>query len=755
MTKKPTYEELEQRVRALEQEKLESQFMQDTIARGEWQILQTESKTISKTNLPEDDLEVIINVEEIQSIMDDFHYLTNMVTAILDIKGNVIEATGWQDICTKFHRNHPKAARNCTESDLFLAKNLKPGEYIDYKCKNGLWDVVTPLYVGTKHLGNIFTGQFFYDDDPIDEEFFIKQAAIYGFEKDSYMDAYRRIPRYNRETIKHLISFLVKFTTYISRISLLNLKLKKEIHDRRQLEEALKNSQMRLRTLIRVIRDLVWLKDIHGVYLFCNSRFESFFGANEKAIIGKTDYDFVDKELADFFRENDKVAVDKGKPVKNEEEVTFAEDGHCEILETIKIPVYRNDGQIDGILGIGRDITGRKQIEQDLRTRESFLRSVINQSPFAIWISDAKGTIQQANPALKNFLNLTDEQFIGQYNILKDPIVERQGLMPLIRTVFEEGKTISFTCDWDGKDIPTMNLKGANTVSIEATMFPIHNSAGKLTNVVLNWIDISDRKKAEEEILNLNRDLELRVYQRTAELEEINKELEDFVYSISHDLRAPLRSISGFSEIINRRHKASLNEEGQHYFDNIVKASRQMGELIDDLLKFSRLGRLSITSETISLKDVFITVMETLSDEIEKTGAHVNIPEYMPAVQGDLRLTTHVFINLLENALKYHKPGILPVIDVDFEITAPYIIISIIDNGIGIDPAYYEKIFKIFQRLHSQTEYPGTGIGLAAVKKALQIMNGQVWVESELDRGSIFKIKILMAATASSGRTQQ
>ncbi len=493
MAEKSTYEELEQRIKELEQEKLESTMMKEVITRGEeWPLHTIESKTNPEIHIQEVDLDAIINAEEIQSIMDDFCYLTHMTTAILDLKGRVIEATGWQDICTKFHRIHPKTAHNCTESDLFLAKDLKPGEYVDYKCKNGLWDVVTPLYVGTQHLGNIYTGQFFYDDEQIDEKFFIKQAEACGFDKDSYMDALRRIPKYNRETVNHLMRFLVKFTTYISKISFVNIQLEKEIRE---------------------------------------------------------------------------------------------------------------------------------------------------------------------------------------------------------------------------------------------------------------------RKEAEEEIRELNRNLELRVHQRTVQLEEVNKELEDFVYSVSHDLRAPLRSISGFAEIIDRRHKNSLNEEGRHYFDNIVKASRQMGDLIDDLLKFSRLGRKAIEIGNVSLDDVFEAAIETLSDPIKETDARINIPEKMPVIQADITLATHIFINLLENAVKYHQPNEPPLVDVGFEVEDPYVVVSVADNGIGIEEEYHEKIFNIFQRLHSQAEYPGTGIGLAAVKKAVQIMDGRVWVESKPGEGSVFKIKVLMATTAQTGIT--
>ncbi|MFH2126945.1 MAG: PocR ligand-binding domain-containing protein [Pseudomonadota bacterium] len=204
MPKEPTREEPSQRTKALEEERLNADI--DTGANRP--VIQ--------------DMATIINMAEVQSIMDDFYNLTGMVTAILDLKGNVLEQTGWQDICTKFHRKHPQTSQNCTESDLFLVKSLKPGEYAEYKCKNGLWDVVTPLHVGGTHLGNIYTGQFFYDDEQVDEEVFEKQAEMYGFDKKAYLDAFHRIPRYSRETITHLMNFLVKFAVYISKIGLAN-----------------------------------------------------------------------------------------------------------------------------------------------------------------------------------------------------------------------------------------------------------------------------------------------------------------------------------------------------------------------------------------------------------------------------------------------------------------------------------------------------------------------------------------------------
>jgi len=251
MPQNPTYEELLQKVKALEEEKSAWQ-KSSAVEQTDLSVKKMEPVKNNEDCLGEsENLGSIINVEKLQSIMDDFHHLTGMVTAILDLNGSVIEATGWRDICTKFHRIHPKTAQNCTESDLYLAKNITPGQYIQYQCKNGLWDVVTPLYIGDKHLGNIYTGQFFYDEDTVDEQRFVRQAEEYGFDKDAYLDALHRVPRYSRDVIDHLMSFLVQFTSYISHVGLANVKLEMEVKERMRAEEMLQKAHDDLERRVR------------------------------------------------------------------------------------------------------------------------------------------------------------------------------------------------------------------------------------------------------------------------------------------------------------------------------------------------------------------------------------------------------------------------------------------------------------------------------------------------------------------------
>jgi PAS domain S-box-containing protein len=226
----------------------------------------------------DEDLSNILDTPAIQSLMEDFTRLTSMAMAIIDLRGNVLVATGWQDICTQFHRGHPQAARNCTESDLFLAQNLRPGEYVAYKCQNHLWDVATPLFIGGKHVGNIFTGQFFYDDEPVDEQLFIDQAANYGFDRDQYLSALHRVPRISRARVKSLMDFLTKFSALISKLSYSNLKLAKAISEEQRIEATLRQSEEHFRRLTKLSPLPVLIISQQGDIEYLNDRFLTTFG---------------------------------------------------------------------------------------------------------------------------------------------------------------------------------------------------------------------------------------------------------------------------------------------------------------------------------------------------------------------------------------------------------------------------------------------------------------------------------------------
>ena len=201
--------------------------------------LKLDSILMPGTDISDLELINILDIPAIQSLMDDFSRLTGMGTAIVDLKGNVIESSGWTDICKKFHRINERSARFCKESDLFLSRNLKPGQYVAYKCRNNLWDVVTPLVIGDKHVGNIYTGQFFYKDEIIEDAVFFAQAEEFGFDREKYMAALRTVPRFSHEQINHLMDYMVKFSGIISRLSFSNLKLARSMTEQKRVQEEL------------------------------------------------------------------------------------------------------------------------------------------------------------------------------------------------------------------------------------------------------------------------------------------------------------------------------------------------------------------------------------------------------------------------------------------------------------------------------------------------------------------------------------
>ena len=277
-------------------------------------------------------------------------------------------------------------------------------------------------------------------------------------------------------------------------------------------------------------------------------------------------------------------------------------------------------------------------------------------------------------------------------------------------------------------------------VDVETSASPFEDRGVVSIHVILR--DITERKRAEMALRELADALEQRVLDRTADLEEANRELEAFAYSVSHDLRAPLRAVSGFSQILARRHAAGLDADGRHYLDNIVAASRQMGELIEDLLAYSRLGRRAIRQEPVPLEPIVERLRRTFGERMAVSGARLDVEEPLATPIGDPMLVEQVLSNLVSNALTYCRTGVASEVRIGGARVDGEVVLSVTDNGIGIAPEFHERIFEVFARLHSDEEYAGTGIGLAIARKAARLMDGDIAVESTPGSGSSFSLRL-------------
>jgi len=497
--------------------------------------------------------------------------------------------------------------------------------------------------------------------------------------------------------------------------------------------ELLASHSARLDALLKTLPDLVWLKDANGVYLSCNPRFELFFGAPEAEIRGKTDHDFVPADLADFFREKDRAAIAAGGPRVNEEWVSFASDGHRELLETIKTPVFDGRGRLLGVLGIARDITQRKQAEASLREQEAFFRLIAENMGDMVTVLDVQGRRLYDSPAYRAlFGNPEEVQEPDPFASVHPDDRER------VRRAF--ATTIATGVGTRGTF--RVVLPGGGWRDIESQGGVIRNVDGRVERVVVVSRDVSERKRMEDRIHQLNADLEARVSQRTAELDAVNKELQTFTYSVSHDLKAPLRGIDGYCRLLLEDHREQLGEEGRVFLDNVRNGVAHMARLIEDLLAYSRLERRGLHGQTLDLSRQAGMVLDSRRAEIQALGMVVDVRLHGLSACADPAALNIVLRNLVDNALKFARQSQPPKLAISGTQSEKSVTVAIKDNGIGFDMRFHERIFEIFQRLQRAEDYPGTGVGLAIVHKAAQRMGGRVWAESQLGRGATFYLEL-------------
>ena len=383
------------------------------------------------------------------------------------------------------------------------------------------------------------------------------------------------------------------------------------------------------------------------------------------------------------------------------------------------------DGSVAIVYG---DITERKKAEDALQSASLYNRTLIEASIDPLVTIGKDGKITDVNASTENITGYNRDDLIG--TDFSDYFTEPESARAGYRQVFTSGSVYDYPLE--------IRNRNGNTTSVlyNATVYKDDN--GNVVGVFAAAHDITERKRAEEEIRELNAGLEERIANRTAQLEEANKELEAFSYSVSHDLRAPLRHINGFIEILQDRIKTTLDDQSRHYMEVIARSAKTMGALIDDLLSFSRMGRAEMSKSKVELNTLVQDVIKEFNAETKERDIRWKI-SLLPVVTGDHAMLRMVLVNLISNALKYTRTRKIAEIEIGYEVQGEAeTVIFIRDNGVGFDMNYANKLFGVFQRMHRSDEFEGTGIGLANVRRIIQRHDGRTWAEAKLDGGAIF-----------------
>ncbi len=493
---------------------------------------------------------------------------------------------------------------------------------------------------------------------------------------------------------------------------------------------SLLEKETRLRTIFSTMQDLIWLKDKEGVYLACNPTFEQLHGAKESEIVGKTDYDFIQQEMADFFRANDLKVMSSGQPTTYEQWFSFAVDGHRALLSITKTPMYINDNLI-GVLGVGRDITSARQAEEEIQTNNQRLKQIMDNVFSYVALLDTNAVIQEINKSPLDRGHYSREDLIGRYfydapSWTYDDKVRAQ-LMTAIENA-KQGKSSRY-------DV-TVKM-GDDLVPIDFQISPVFDNSGKIIGLLPTALDITDRKLAE---IALN--------EAKTEAEKAAKAKSEFLANMSHEIRTPLNAIIGLSNInIREQSQQNLHENSRRIHD----AGLHLLSVVNDILDYSKIeaGKMAIDEHPFQLTPLIDDVISLVEQHAKEK--HLNLlldkPDDLPPwVLGDSLRVRQILLNLLSNAIKFTEQGFIRLAVTSM---GDETVFSITDSGIGMSPEQIDKLFKAFEQADNSTtrKFGGTGLGLVISQRFARFMKGNIEVESGVGIGSQFRFTVPLPET--------
>ena len=504
-----------------------------------------------------------------------------------------------------------------------------------------------------------------------------------------------------------------------------------DITERKLTEEALREREHQISLIYDTVGNAIFNLKVekNGGYTFVsvNQCFLTTTGLQAAQIIGKWVHDIIPEPSLSLVLAKYAEAIREKKIVRWEETSNYP-TGRL-IGEVSIAPVFDDADNCISLVGSVHDITERKQAEEMLSYERKLLRIIIDNLPDAIYTKDMNCKKTLANVSdVHNMGANSEAELLGKDDFAFYSREMAEGFFTDDQSVIQTGQPLF------NKEEYVIDEKGQKSWWLTSKL-PLRNERGKLIGLVGIGHNITERKRKEEEIRELNAELEQRVIQRTAQLEAANKELEAFSYSVSHDLRAPLRHTSGYVDLLVKKCKADLSEKGQHYLDAIADSVHQMGMLIDDLLQFSRTGRTEMRQSLADMNEIVQEILITIQHETVHRKIEWVVTK-LPSVVCDRSMLKLVWMNLLSNAVKFTRTRDNARIEIGVREGNNEFVFFVQDNGVGFDMQYAQKLFGVFQRLHSMEEFEGTGIGLANVRRIISRHEGRTWAEAELDKGA-------------------
>ena len=500
---------------------------------------------------------------------------------------------------------------------------------------------------------------------------------------------------------------------------------------RLQADAKMRESEESFRTMANSMSQLAWIARPDGFIFWYNQRWYDYTGTTPEQMEGWGWQSVHDPEVLPLVMEKWPAAIVAGTEFEMEFPIRGADGKFLRFL-TRAVPLKDNKGKVVQWFGTNTDVDQIRRVQETLNSSRAELKGIIESAMDAIISVNEKQKIILFNSAAERMFAYPATEAIGQ---------------PLDRIIPERFRhNHSEHIDNFGKTNVTRRSMGSLGAlyglrsdgvefPIEASISKIETDGKKVYTVILR--DITERKQAEEQNRQLNETLEQRVLERTMELEAVNKELESFSYSISHDLRAPLRHIDGFSQALLEDYSGNLDDQGKAYLDHVRGASQEMGRLIDDVLQLARVTRSDMHREPVDLSELARSVVTELEKGDKGRNVSIQIDDAL-LTHGDKRLLRILLVNLLGNAWKFTSKRDGAEIEFRQEEKDGQTVYFVRDNGVGFDMTFVGKLFGAFQRLHSVEEFEGTGIGLATVARVVNRHGGRVWAQGTVDKGATF-----------------